>query len=435
MSIINDPLHDAPPCVTTIGRLWRRLCYGWAFLRLPMRHEGSSVCAKARSNIRIMNVIGVLRSALFILPVIMPFALLKAGVTPGQFMMAEAVFALTVVVMEVPTGWISDIWTRRKAMFAGLFLETIGFIILWVMENIWHLLIGQVVIGVGLSLISGTPSALLYDSLIEARMTRMYRKLEGLRHGIGLYSVGIGSIVGAALYSISPDLVIGMTVAALALSTLCCLLLYEPQRVKEAVHGNPIRDIAITMNQSIRKDPYLGRLLLMIAVVFGVTNTAFWTQQPYYMALGLPISLFGAFSAGGHLCGGLGAQLAHLLERHMRFSSVMLAILCWLAVAYLICGAYPGIWGAFLLMSGGTAYGIGFPIIQDEINKRVSSARRATILSCASLSMRLVFVILAMSLGGFMDRYGVELVLLVLAAILSGCGTMAWFALRGLSAK
>lgn len=437
MSVEND--HDAPVRhapedgpVMGLGRAAQRARYALAFLRLSSlrkRREEPAVCAKLRANIRLLNVIAAGRSALFIIPVIMPFALLKAGVSPGQFMMAEAVFALTVVVMEVPSGWIADIWTRRLSMVAGLAFETVGFVILWAMQNVWHLLIGQVVVGVGVSLISGTASALLYDSLLEARMTKAYRRLEGLRHGVGLYAVGASSIVGALLYAVSPDLVMAMTVAAVGGSAVLSLFLYEPQRATMPVQGNPVRDVLVALDQGVRKDPYLGRFMVLAAVMFGVTNAAFWTQQPYYMALGLPVSLFGLFSAGGHLCGGLGAQMAHCFERHLRVRSLMLMILVWLCAAYLVSGALPGLWGAFLLMSGGLAYGIGFPIVNDEINKRVSSARRATMLSVASLAMRLVFVVLGLGLGGVMDRYGVALVLIALAGILAAGGSLAFVAL------
>lgn len=419
---------DGP--VSALARAARRVRYALAFLRLPRQRAEPAVCAKLRANIRLLNVIAAGRSALFIIPVIMPFALLKAGVSPGQFMMAEAIFALTVVIMEVPSGWVADVWTRRRSMVAGLAFEAVGFVILWVMQNVWHLLIGQVIVGIGVSLISGTASAMLYDSLLEARMTKAYRRLEGLRHGIGLYAVGASSIVGAFLYAISPDLVMGLTVAAVGGSAVLSLFLYEPKRATLPVQGNPVRDVLVALDQGVRKDPYLGRFIILAAVMFGVTNAAFWTQQPYYMALGLPVTLFGLFSAGGHLCGGLGAQMAHCFERHLRVRSLLLVILVWLCGAYLVSGALPGLWGAFLLMSGGLAYGIGFPIVNDEINKRVSSARRATMLSVASLGMRLVFVVLGLALGGVMDRYGVALVLIALAGILAAGGGLAFAALR-----
>lgn len=383
-----------------------------------------------RRNIALMNIIAIFRSAMFIIPVIMPFAHVKAGITPGQFLMAEAIFALCVVLMEIPTGWVSDIWTRKMSLFLGIVLEIVGFIILWNVGTLWHLLVSQAIIGVGISLISGTVSALLYDTLLEVRLESHFRRLEGLRHGLGLYSIGATSIIGGLLFAVSPDLPMALTIAALVIAGLCCFGLHEPERVREAVHKNPIKDMIVTIDRSVRKDTYTGKIILVCAIIFGITNTAFWLQQPYYIALGIPVGLFGFFSAGGHIIGGIGAQLAHIAERHMRLNTILLAMILWLATAFFISGAFPGLWGAFLLMSGGTIYGMGFPIMQDEINKRVSSARRATVLSCASLAFRIVFVTMGLSLGGFLDELGASFALLIISIVLCGFGGGFWFLLR-----
>jgi len=382
---------------------------------------------RVRRNISAMNKLAFFRNALFVIAVIMPFVHYKAGITAGQLIVAEAIFALSLVLFEVPSGWIADIWTRKSAMIAGIALELLGFALMGIMDSYAMLVISQIVVAAGLSLISGTISAMLYDTLLEARLTRLYRKLEGFRHGLALYAVGASGVMSGVLFAIHPDLVIIASLITVGISFVYALFLYEPKRVKEAIHKNPIHDILVTIDLGVRKDPYIGRLVLFTACLFGVTNAAFWMQQPYYIALDISIVWFGIFGATGHLIGGLCAHFSHLLSKRLTTHMLLLLAMLWLIGIYVFSALVPGFIGIALLMSGAALYGVTFPVIQDEVNKRVSSARRATLLSCVSLCARLMFAIIAFSISGLIDQaQGVYSALLILALLLVLTALPTW---------
>jgi MFS family permease len=379
-----------------------------------------------------LNSLTFFRCFMLVIAVIIPYAEYKAGISAGQFLAAEAFFALCVVLMEVPSGWIGDIWTRKKTIIAGVVFEIIGFAVLGLMQNYWHLLFGQFVIAIGMSLLSGTTNAMLYDTLLEARLTKHYRRLEGLRHSLGLYAVGLSGLVSGWIFAVpewGPALVIWLTVAFVCIALICAFYLHEPERHKEAVHGNPIKDILISIDTGVRKSPYVGRLMLMVAPVYGVTNAAFWMQQPYYMSLDVAIIWFGVFGACGHLLGGFGAQLSHFLSGRLSSAQIWLVMILWLIVCFAGAALWPGYHGIVLLMSVSALYGTTFPIVQDEINSRVSSARRATLLSCVTLFARLVFCTLGFALSGVLDGEagkGVHEALLILSGFLCAAALPAW---------
>jgi hypothetical protein len=254
-----------------------------------------------------------------------------------------------------------------------------------------------------------------------------------LRHGVGLYAVGGSSLLGAWLYNHSPDAVAWMTVASITLAGLCGFLLYEPKRAKQAMRQNPFRDVVQSIDLATRKMPYIGVMILLTAIIFGVNNAVFWMQQPYYSAIALPIVLYGVFSATGQILGGLGSQIAHRLSGHIRTRSVRLIALIWLSSAFILAGLYQNMIGAFLLMSVSAIYGLSLPIIKDAINRRIGSERRATILSCLSLSMRLVFVALGMATGAVINAYSVYTALILLAGLMLVFGVPVLFWLYKIS--
>lgn len=391
------------------------------------RLNGQRATRLAKRSIIAMNGLSFFRNFLFIIAVIMPYVHYKAQITPGQLLAAEAIFAISLVLFEVPSGWLADVWTRKSSLIVGILLELLGFVLMGVMNSYAVLVLSQIVIAAGLSLISGTISAMLYDTLLEIRMTRHYRRLEGLRHGLGLYAVGISGLMSGFLYAIHPELVMALSILTVFISLGFTFFLVEPKRVKEVAHANPFKDIWIAISYAVRRDPYIGRIMLFIAFTYGVTNAAFWTQQPYYMALEISIIWFGIFGAGGHILGGVFAHLSHKIGHRLSFHHTMIWVLLWLIFVYVVSAIYPSFLGICLLMTSAALYGFTFPIVQDEINQRVGSARRATLLSCVSLLARLVFSITALSVSGLLDDpSGVFDVLWILASILCLAALPAW---------
>src|SRR5690606_15976657 len=78
-------------------------------------------------NIRILEALVGMRGMVFILPVMIPFYRDQMGLGFSDFMIAESVFAATIVLCEVPTGWISDIWRRKNTLMLGMAFITAGF--------------------------------------------------------------------------------------------------------------------------------------------------------------------------------------------------------------------------------------------------------------------------------------------------------------------
>lgn len=370
---------------------------------------------KPHKNIRLLNFYAICLSFLPFFPVVVPYYQNQIGVSFQGFLIAEAIFAAVVVAMEVPSGWLADVWKRKHTLALAGGVTFCGFAVLGLAESFWIAVLGEMIIGVGVSLASGTSSALLYDTLLEHGGEENYRKYEGKRHGYGFYAIGISSVAGGFLYEIDPYLPVWISAATYALCIPIALMMEEPARHKEEIKRNPFHDIAQVMGYALRHNKEIAALIFFVAILYGSTQAGMWMQQPYYMELEIPEMWFGVIISVGFLIGGIGSQLGHFLERFMRPVSIlamlwMIAVMCWA-----LSGAFLWYHALFLLLISNAAWGIGFPVMQDAINKRVDSSRRATILSVASLMIRLVFIPLAAALGWVVEHYGVQSGLIALA--------------------
>lgn len=376
---------------------------------------------RANRNVTLLFLHTVCVNMVFILPVLVPYYRDVIGIGFREFMIGEAAFSAVMILMEVPTGWLSDVWGRRKTMIASAIAALAGWSLLWHADSFTEAVIAQASLGVAVSLISGTNSALLYDSLLEAGREGEYRRLEGRRHGIGLYAVGVASLLGGFMYQWDPTAPVIAVVIVEVLALAVALALTEPVRHREAVRANPFVDMAETVRYAVHGHVEIAGIILLSAVLFAATKNLMWAQQPYYIMLHLPEGWFGVLMAVGFLLGGTASAFGHRLDGRLSNIGVLRSLMLWTIVAAVLAGLFPGYGGVALLLSGSFIYGMGYPRVQAAINKRVSSARRATILSAASLSVHVFSIPLMLLTGHVAGLYGIRAALIMLA-VLTGIG-------------
>lgn len=384
-------------------------------------------------NVRLLEIYNIGLSALFAMPVFVPYYRDVIGLTFRDFLIGEAVFAGVIVALEVPSGWLSDVWKRKHVLLLSCIFWIAGLALLLVAGNLATTVIAQGIIGVGVSLFSGTTSALLYDTLLAEGREQDYSRLEGRRQGLGFYTLAIASIAGGFMYEIHPALPLWCSVIAALPAIACCMAMIEPPRHKSAIQGHPLKDMMITLRYALHGHAEISFIIIFAALLFSGTKLIMWSQQPYYMAIDLPEYYYGILMAGGFVLGGVSSQLAHKLDgRVSNLRALSLALLAALAVCVLS-SWHVGLHGVALLMIGGSCiFGMSMPRVSDAINRRVASDRRATILSTANLLRELFFIPLSLLVGAMSELGGVGHGLQGVAGwlVLAGIFIGAWAVLR-----
>jgi len=377
-----------------------------------------------RSNISLLNLYTICMNMLFCIPILIPYFEDHIGLSFQDFLIAEACFAATVVALEVPSGWISDVWKRKHVLMLSSVIYFIGLVYFALANSFLDAVLAQSIIGVGVSLFSGTNTALLYDSLLAEEREDEFSKFEGRRMGIGLYSFAAASIIGGFLYEINPRFPFYLEAVMALPAILFAYMMVEPPRVKSAVTTNPLKDMLSTMRYALHGQTEIAFIIIFAAVLFSGTKLIMWSQQPYYMELEIPEFYFGILIAVGALLGGLSCQLGHHIDG--RISNIrMLFVILLIAVAIcFVAGMYLHYLGVFLLMFGGSClFGLANPRVDNAINQRIGSERRATILSTKNLLWQLFFIPSSLLIGWLIDNGNIS----------SGLyGIIGWLMLGGL---
>ncbi len=90
----------------------------------------------------------------------------------------QAAYSLTIVLFELPSGYLADRWGRKKTLLAGALLNFGGYLVYSVSFGFEGFLMAQVMLGIGQSFMSGSDTAMLYDTLASMGQQKRYLKLK-----------------------------------------------------------------------------------------------------------------------------------------------------------------------------------------------------------------------------------------------------------------
>ncbi len=381
-----------------------------------------------KSNIWKLYVIKVSKWFMLFMPYIIPFYN-SNNLDMHQVMILQAVYSISIVALEIPSGYFADVIGRQRTLILGTVLGAVGYTLYSFSYSFLGFLLAELVLGFGQSFISGADSALLYDSLLDIKKEKEYIKYEGRMVSFGNIAEASAGIVGGliALISFRANFYAQAVVSFLALPA--AILLVEPVRHKP-LKIFTFRTILHVVRDSLFINKELRTNIFLSAIIGTATLTMAWFAQPYFKHIDLPLTLYGLLWTLLNLTVGLAAMAAWRLEKHLgpRLTVLSLAIL--IPSGYLLLGVMHTQWALIVLFSFYIFRGIATPVLKDYIHRLTSSEVRATVLSVRNFIIRLCFVLVGPAMGWMTDGMGLETALLFGGMVFLSLGVLFAFLFR-----
>ncbi len=383
----------------------------------PTRHQ-------LEGNLRRFILFRLLYTARFYYPVF-TVLFLDYGLSLEQFAILNLVWALTIVLAEVPSGALADIVGRRRlVVFAAALMVVEMALIVFAPVGassllFWMFLGNRVCSGLSEAAASGADEALAYDSLKALGREGEWAKL--LERTTFVVSIGFFTtmILGAFAYDpsmvngllslvgsdwvLSADIVIRLPVILTLLTA--CLVLFTAIGFTDLDQSSGAQSPAPAPDQAVSLlDPFrqilaaarwtLGHRFVLFVILAALALDSVGRQfailaSEYYRLIDIPVSWFGFIGAGMSLIGIANAKFSrYLVSSHSPFfnffvlSTILMLGLLGLTLALPIYGVVFAV-GAFAMM-GMVQFQASY-----YINREVDSSIRATVLSFKGLALNL----------------------------------------------
>jgi hypothetical protein len=348
-----------------------------------------------------------LQMTLFPMAIITLFWKDQIGLTLSQILLLQSILSIVMVAMEYSTGYLSDRVGYRVALSLAAFLGMVGWGLYTLASSFAHVLAAEVLLGISLAFISGSDSALLYETLKANGEEHLYARHEGRMNGFGQIGEACGAVFAGVLYAASPLLPFVLQVGVWLGALLLTRKMIEPAR-HAVSHAGHLTEALRTARYAFGENRRLRYTMLLNAVLGISSFYPVWLIQPYMQHAGVPVTWFGPVWAGANLTVALGALASHRVSRVLGDRRMVLLFLVLIGVGYLGLGAVGGVGGFlfYFLLTG--MRGLRGPMMLQHTQKESPSGHRAGILSLQSLCFRLLFACSGPLVGMLADRAGVR---------------------------
>ena len=348
-----------------------------------------------------------LQMTLFPMAIITLFWKDRIGLSLTQILLLQSILSIVMVVMEYPTGYISDRVGYRVALSIASLLGIIGWGIYSLATSFGHVLVAEILLGISLAFISGSDSALLYETLKAEGAEQFYARHQGRMSGYGQAGEAIGAVFAGMFYASAPLLPFILQVGVWCCAFLLTRTIVEPAR-NTAVPASHLAEALRTARYAFVENGRL-RYTILLNTVLGIASFyPVWLIQPYMQHARVPVSWFGPIWTGANLTVAFFAVISHRMSHYLgtRQMLILFMILVW--GGYFGLGSSEGVWGFLFYYLLTSMRGLRGPMLLEHSQKESPSANRAGILSLQSLCFRLLFACTGPLVGLFADSAGVR---------------------------
>ena len=328
------------------------------------------------------------------------------GFTLAQIGLAEAVFHLTSLLCEVPSGVAADLLGRRRNLAVSAVFEIFSDVTMAFSPNLAAVCAAMALKALACTMISGTLEALTYDSLKTAGRENEYLQADAKISVLQKLATALGSLA-----SLLSDVLqfAGFYLANAAIcfcSLLAALTLQEPlvTEAQAARQQNPFADIAARLRVHIT-DSAAVRLITADAIISLPSYLTTMFVQQRLVTLGWDASwLFVSpllASAAAMVCTALARRLH---PGKLRPLYRLCALVCGGGV--LLAGAGPA-WGCLVgPMLVQASLSVWFLHAMQRFNDAIPSDRRATLISVDNTAYSVLMIPASPLIGLIADVTG-----------------------------
>jgi MFS family permease len=373
--------------------------------------------SKLDHNPVLLCVFHALQMSLFPMAVLTVFYRDDLGMSMTEIMLVQGGFGLAMALFEFPSGYLADRIGYRRTLVIAAILNTIGWSLYSRAEGIGGVILGEVVLGIGLSLISGSDQALLYESLKETDRESKYGQWNGRVRFWGQLGEGSAALVAGVLFAHWSRLPFVVEAIVWIVNLYVAWRLVEPRRHRPSVE-NHWRQIKTMVRYVSHESPRL-RAIMFLTIALGMSSfIPVWTIQLYAMDAGMDVAWLGVVWALANYSVAVSSLFATRASEALGLMRLMIVCIALIAVGFAGLGLSYSIFGVGFYFALTTMRGLFAPPLSHEEHRLIPSSDRAGFLSLRSLAFRMSFLLIGPTVGFAIDGVGQHRVLLVIGAVM-----------------
>ena len=342
---------------------------------------------------------------------------IQNGLSLLQIGLLESIFHGTSLLCEIPSGMLADRFSYKTNLYLARLASIVSSIlILFGQGNFWIYALAMMVSAWSYNFDSGTSTAFLYDSAVEAGQKDRYLQISSFLSGVAEITRTLGTVVAGFFIH---GALAWTYLIAIGLSFLSIILIYfmkEPMAKRGRNEVLTFKTIVLQVRKEWHEKPVLFYWMMTYQLVGTLMCMFyFYYQQKISDLVGWQVSLVMLIGSGLNL---IAVYVASQIGKKWNSNRVFPTLVALTGLALLL--VFSGTPFAFLLvyLLTNTLYAVYQPIYFNDLQGYLPSSVRATMLSINSMLFSLSMIVIFPLIGWLIDRWGLVAVFLVLGLIL-----------------
>ncbi|MBA4600859.1 MFS transporter [Thermoactinomyces mirandus] len=332
--------------------------------------------------------------------------LIDKGYSMLEVGLLQSLVNLAMFVCEIPGGMFADRYGRKNSLIIGRTLIILHFLGMIFSTNFTMFAITFILLGIGVTFISGSEEALLYDSAKHAKEEALYSRYAGRYMAIITLVLSLAMVIGGLISKFTWNWVF---VASILFQLAAMLVSFFLKEISFEENSQKPHRLLFIIKDSIRLlkvNVHVRSLVIGISLYIGMFSIYYLFAQQLFKEIGYSTYIISVIFAVVSLLSALVSDKAHLLEKRYLPQGVMLTSVLLSGIIFLTVFFESKILSltAFVLLN--LIYFVFSPISNSLVNFEIPSQQRATLLSTISFLSSAVMFVLAPIMGYTSELFG-----------------------------
>ena len=333
-----------------------------------------------------------------------------------QIGLLESIFHGTSLLCEIPSGMLADRFSYKTNLYLAR-LSSIGssILILFGQGNFWIYAIAMMVNAWSYNFDSGTSTAFLFDSAVEAGQKDRYLQISSFLSGVAEVTRTLGTVVAGFLIHGALAWTYYIAIGLSLISILLIFLMKEPESKSDERSHLTLKRILEVVKQEWQEKPVLFYWMLTYQLVGTIMCMFyFYYQQKISDLTSWQVSLIMLIGSGFNL---LAVYLASQIGKKWNSNQVFPILVALTGLALFLVGLKTPFAYLSVYLLTNALYAVYQPIYYNDLQAYLPSSVRATMLSINSMMFSLSMIVIFPLTGWLIDTCGFVAVFLVLGLI------------------
>ena len=341
---------------------------------------------------------------------------IRNGLSLLQIGLLESIFHGTSLLCEIPSGMLADRFSYKTNLYLAR-LSSIGssILILFGQGNFWIYAIAMMVNAWSYNFDSGTSTAFLFDSAVEAGQKDRYLQISSFLSGVAEVTRTLGTVVAGFFIHGALAWTYYIAIGLSLLSILLIFLMKEPESKSDERNHLTLKRILEVVKQEWQEKPVLFYWMLTYQLVGTIMCMFyFYYQQKISDLASWQVSLIMLIGSGFNL---LAVYLASQIGKKWNSNQVFPILVALTGLTLLLVGLKTPFAYLSVYLLTNALYAVYQPIYYNDLQAYLPSSVRATMLSINSMMFSLSMIVIFPLTGWLIDTCGFVAVFLVLGLI------------------